>query len=348
MSRLLVDLVGCYSPSGEERGAVETLVAWMRANGFEAGIDASGSAVGWRGPADAPHTLMLLGHIDTYPGEIPVRVEDEILYGRGSVDAKGSLCAFAEAAAQAHIPAGWRVIVAGAVEEESASSKGARQIARDFQPDLCVIGEPSGAERITLGYKGRLLVDAWLTRANAHSARPEPGAAEIGVEFWNAISAWCDARNDGIERFFDQVMPSLRSISTRTDSFEETVTLTIGFRLPPRCTPDEVEAFVRSAAPEGMSLTFYGAEYACQGERTSPLARQLNAAIRAEGGQPGFVLKTGTSDMNVVGRVWNCPIAAYGPGDSNLDHTPNEHLPLAEYDRAVRTLRRLIETLPPG
>lgn len=348
MSQLLVDLVGCYSPSEHERGAVETLVSWMREHGFQAAIDPSGSAVGWRGPADAPHTLMLLGHIDTYPGEIPVRVENEIVYGRGSVDAKGSLCAFAEAAAQAHIPAGWRVVVAGAVEEESATSKGARQIARDYQPDLCVIGEPSGADRITLGYKGRLLVDATLTRANAHSARPEPSAGEIGIRFWNAIKAWCEAQNDGIERFFEQVMPSLRSINTQTDSFDETVTLTVGFRLPPRCTPDEVEAFVRAAAPEGMALTFYGPEYAYQASRTSALARQFNAAIRAEGGQPGFVLKTGTSDMNVVGKVWDCPIVAYGPGDSNLDHTPNEHLPLAEYDRAVRTLIRLIENLSAG
>ena len=27
-----------------------------------------------------------------------------------------------------------------------------------------------------------------------------------------------------------------------------------------------------------------------------------------------FVLKTGTSDMNVVARRWRCPILAYGPG----------------------------------
>jgi LysW-gamma-L-lysine carboxypeptidase len=70
------------------------------------------------------------------------------------------------------------------------------------------------------------------------------------------------------------------------------------------------------------------------------------AAIRTNGGQPGFVLKTGTSDMNVVGRYWTCPIVAYGPGDSSLDHTPDEHLPLAEYEKAVRVVRTLIENLP--
>ena len=49
----------------------------------------------------------------------------------------------------------------------------------------------------------------------------------------------------------------------------------------------------------------------------------------------GFVLKTGTSDMNVVGPAWGCPIVAYGSGDSSLDHTPHEHVPLEDYWRAV-------------
>jgi LysW-gamma-L-lysine carboxypeptidase len=56
----------------------------------------------------------------------------------------------------------------------------------------------------------------------------------------------------------------------------------------------------------------------------------------------GFVLKTGTSDMNVVGPAWQCPIVAYGPGDSSLDHTPNEHLPLDEYWKAVNVIEQTL------
>ncbi len=54
------------------------------------------------------------------------------------------------------------------------------------------------------------------------------------------------------------------------------------------------------------------------------------------------MLKTGTSDMNVVAPVWQCPIVAYGPGDSALDHTPNEHLPLDEYWQAVRVVEEML------
>jgi len=71
----------------------------------------------------------------------------------------------------------------------------------------------------------------------------------------------------------------------------------------------------------------------------------LLSSIRAAGGTPVFSYKTGTSDMNVVGPVWNCPIAAYGPGDSALDHTPNENLDLSEYERAIAVLVEALRCL---
>jgi LysW-gamma-L-lysine carboxypeptidase len=48
--------------------------------------------------------------------------------------------------------------------------------------------------------------------------------------------------------------------------------------------------------------------------------------------------------MNVVGPLWQCPIVAYGPGDSALDHTPNEHLSLDEYWRAITVLEHAVRT----
>lgn len=345
---LIIDLVRCYSPSEHEAPAVQFLVGWMGQRGCAASVDEVGNAIGIRGPADAAHTLMLLGHIDTVPGEIPVRVEDGLLYGRGSVDAKGPLCAFAEAAVQATLPPGWRVIVVGAVEEETATSRGAHHIRDRFAPDLCVIGEPSGAHRITLGYKGRLLLDYTLTRPATHSARPEPTVAALGASFWQAILDWVTQHNNGSGRIFEQVTPSLRAINTHTNHFYDTLDMTIGFRLPLHTTPDAVLDAVRGLVqPDGI-LRPHHAEHAYLGDKNNALVRGMLAAIRAQDRTPGFVLKSGTSDMNVVAARWTCPIIAYGPGDSNLDHTPHEHLSLKEYASAVDILRHLIEHLDPG
>ena len=69
-------------------------------------------------------------------------------------------------------------------------------------------------------------------------------------------------------------------------------------------------------------------------------------AIRAMDAEPRFVVKTGTSDMNIVGPAWpEMPIIAYGPGDSSLDHTPSEHLSLTEYHGAIAVLTEVLGTL---
>jgi LysW-gamma-L-lysine carboxypeptidase len=57
--------------------------------------------------------------------------------------------------------------------------------------------------------------------------------------------------------------------------------------------------------------------------------------------------KTGTGDMNILGRAMNAPIVTYGPGDSHLDHTKDEHIVISEYLDGIQvykeTLLKLIE-----
>ncbi|MCP4169124.1 MAG: [LysW]-lysine hydrolase [Chloroflexi bacterium] len=345
----LASLLQIYSPSREESEAVDYLVGWMQTHGFEAYVDEAGNAVGILdgGANEAGHPtqdLMLLGHIDTVPGYIPLAVRGGKLYGRGAVDAKGPLAAFAAAAAELGPQPGWRIIVIGAVEEESATSKGARQVVGDFSPALAVIGEPSRWNRLTLGYKGRLLLDYTFARTLSHRAGPDIGACEIAVNYWNAVEAWVAEWNQGKDRLFDQLMPSLRRFHSEDDGFEERAEMTLGFRLPPTLGPDAFQQEL-AALNNGGVLSFYGGEPAYRSSRNTPLVRAFLAAIRSQGARPGFVVKTGTSDMNVVGPVWQCPIVAYGPGDSSLDHTPEEHITLAEWKRGVQVLVEMMRLL---
>jgi len=70
----LSGLLRHYSPSGQERGAVEYLVSRMQTLGYgRAFSDAAGNAVGILGAGE--RQMVLLGHIDTVPGEIPLRLE---------------------------------------------------------------------------------------------------------------------------------------------------------------------------------------------------------------------------------------------------------------------------------
>ena len=80
-------------------------------------------------------------------------------------------------------------------------------------------------------------------------------------------------------------------------------------------------------------------------EKNSPLVRAFLGGIRAQGGMPAFVYKTGTADLNIVAPVWGCPALVYGPGDSALDHTPTEQLPLADYLQAVAVLQHALKEI---
>jgi [amino group carrier protein]-lysine/ornithine hydrolase len=330
------------SLSGQEAELARFLAAEMDKLGFESCVDGAGNAVGAAGEGPA---IVLLGHIDTVPGIVPVRVADGQLYGRGAVDAKGPFAAFVAAAAQlvARGELRARLVLIGAVEEEAASSKGAHYVVDRYTPAACVIGEPSGWDRLTLGYKGRLLIEGRWQQPMAHSAGREMAVAERAVVFWNAIQGYCAARNDSKTLLFDQLIPSLRAINSGSDGLVDWAELMIGVRLPPNLDPDALARDLVQQAEADQddhrsALRFRGGCPAYRADKNNSLVRAFLKGVRAAGGVPGFLLKTGTSDMNVVGPAWRCPILAYGPGDSSLDHTPDEHVAIVEYLRAIDVL----------
>jgi len=358
---LLTKLVSIPSPSRHEAKASAYLAAWLNAHGLRAYVDEAGNAIGVKG--DGPQEILLLGHIDTFPGEVPVRREGELFYGRGSVDAKGPLCTFAAAASQVSVPEGWRITVVGAVEEESATSKGARHVLAQRQsnqspnlptsqspPSYCIIGEPSNWDRVTLGYKGRLLLDVVLRVPFSHSAGEGELPAEQAVGLWQKVVAYCDGVNREREATgpFTRLEPSLRHIASRDEGAFGLVEMSLGFRLPVGIAPGTLAENLRAVVahlPEDTtaSLSFSGGELAHKGNKSNPLVRAFLRGIRAAGGTPRFVVKTGTADMNVVAPHWpETPIVAYGPGDSSLDHTPNEHLDVSEYLRAIGVLQGVL------
>jgi len=339
---LVRGLVEIPSVSRREGDAVEWLVARMGERGFRASVDDAGNAVGEIG--DGPVHVMLLGHIDTVPGDIPVRIEGDELVGRGAVDAKGPLAAFVAAATDP--VAGVRVTVVGAVEEESPTSAGARHRATHAAPNWCVIGEPSGWDAVTVAYKGRLTLDVSLTREARHGASPGATVAEEALAVWERVRDSTTARA-GAPRSFDRLDCRLEGIEAGIgDGLVERARLRIGYRVPPGMDPGELEsAAARFAERDGgtrITVTTQGREDPVRTQRTSPLARAFARAIAAAGGETTFKEKSGTSDMNILFPAWGCPMVAYGPGDSRYDHTPIERLSIADFGRSIQVLKGVL------
>jgi LysW-gamma-L-lysine carboxypeptidase len=337
----LIGLVAHYSPSGQEHEAAAWLTERMRSLGYNrAFIDEAGNAVGVLG--DGPHQIVLLGHIDTVPGELPVHVSEGMLYGRGAVDAKGPLAAFTDGAARLGAVPGWQIVVIGAVNEE-ADSSGAHYAVSQYAPEFAVIGEPNRWQRIALGYKGTAHAQVTFTRPQAHSASGGETACEAAFALWQTVLAYKAAFNQDQPRVFDQILPNLQSMQSGQDEFQQWAELNIGVRLPPSLNPaqwyEQLEALAAGAKVSRLGDALPA--WTC--EKNSRLVRAFLGSIRAQGGTPAFVYKTGTADLNIVAPAWGCPALVYGPGDSALDHTPDEQLPLADYLQSVAVIHGAIE-----
>jgi LysW-gamma-L-lysine carboxypeptidase len=323
---LLYELVEIPSPSGDEAAATERLVAFFERHDREVWIDDVRNV---RAPAD--DGVLLTSHVDTVPGDIPVRVEDGELWGRGSVDAKGPLCAMAAAAVETGAS------FVGVVGEE-ADSRGARHlIAEREAPEAVVNGEPSGWDGITLGYRGLLSGSYLATSESGHSSRPENNAIEDALDWWARVTTTFEA--DEWTPVFEQVTAKPIAVDggLSGDGLSVEATMDVQFRVPPDRGLEAVREVADGALEQGTVRWTDRIPPVMQPRRTEP-ARRFRAAIRSQGGEPRLLRKTGTSDMNLYATAWDCPMVTYGPGDSSLDHSPTERLSLAEFDRSIAVL----------
>jgi LysW-gamma-L-lysine carboxypeptidase len=315
----------------------------MKLLGYDdACIDAAGNAVGVIGKG--PKQIVLLGHIDTVPGEIKVEQDGILLYGRGAVDAKGPLACFVDAVAQVGPREGWQFVVIGAVEEER-DSEGARFVATQYQPDLAIIGEPNQWDRVALGYKGSAWANVTVRCGQAHTASGEETAAEAAVDLWLKLKSYVDSFNADKEKVFNKLLLNLNGITSDSNDFEQWAQLKVGVRLPVEVSPETWLETLRELAKDAVVEPLGFAVPAWRCEKNTQLVRSFLRGIRSQGGEPRFVYKTGTADLNIVAPVWKCPALVYGPGDSSLDHTPNEHISFDEYANSVKVLRRVLHDL---
>lgn len=358
---LLIRLVEIPSVTGNEELACAYLAQVLPAYGWsDVHIDEVGNVLACRGSGD--REIVLMGHIDTVAGGPPFRLEstqtpeEEILWGRGSVDAKGPLCTLAVAGGTAAVPDGWRIRLIAAVGEEG-DSRGARHVIPLLSPEACVIGEPSGINGITVGYRGylRLQLSARDSGAHrSHDAGPATACLIAAADILREIERRDDASKGKliIERPFGSVITMKGG-----ESAERTGMVNLDVRLPVGADPNAWSAEFLEIAHEHFRLHFDGNSvntkrgFSAQcissmpahvSDKNDPFVRTLRSAVREAGLVPHLLVKGGTADFNLA-ATWQCPMAAYGPGDSKLDHTDEERITISEYLTATSILKNALE-----
>ena len=329
---LLADLVAVPSPTGHEEDAARLLADRMPHFGWEsAHLDGMGSVIAYRGRGDKE--LVLLSHIDTVPGGPKFSMDQDVIVGRGSVDAKGPCCAMAVAGGAAALPEGWRITFVGAVGEE-IDSRGARFRMPLHERAALVIGEPTGSSGVALSYRGRVLFCFTAEDNGAHRSG-SPGPMTDAVR---AASSMTDIVSNMGKGYSIAVMDMEgHEAGTRFAK------ITMDFRLPLDALQEEVELVINeTAAAFGVKAEIIEYVPPHGVPKTDPVIRAFRTAIRDVTGEPPRLLaKQGTCDLNVL-SPWGCCMGAFGPGDSKYDHTSNEQIEIAEYLRGIEVLKRAI------
>jgi LysW-gamma-L-lysine carboxypeptidase len=344
--RLLLDTVKIYSPSEKEAELAQMLSKKMSGEfGFQkVRIDEVGNVIGEVG--DGKLHLLLCGHMDTVPGELPVRVEDETVFGRGASDAKAPLCAMI-AAASLQKTAGLRITLAAVTREEGDSLGINQLLERGGDYDYAVFGEPAGASKITIGYRGRIAVHVTVRTDGGHASSPwaHTSAVDESMRFLEKVGEYSRAHS-----VKDNHYRSVSSCLTLIDggTFSNVVPnlcqMTLDVRVPVGLSCDGVKEGLAALAREqgaanaavSIELGFDEATEPYESDSGSLLVRSFQRSIiKNLSEKPVLIRKTGTGDMNTFATRISIPAVTYGPGDSKL----------GDYLRSIEVLRGVFDEI---
>ncbi len=353
--RLLADAVAIDSPTGEESRLSHYLASVMRERGFSrVKVDEAGSAVGECGRGRTE--VLLCGHIDTVPGHLPVFQRDGRLHGRGSVDAKPAACAMLVAATPLLDDPDLHLTVVCATGEEGTSVGIDTLLRKGDEYDYAVFGEPGGAERVTVAYRGRMTLKVALETAGGHA-----GSA------WAHRSAFDEALElVGVLRDYERRMTvegdHYRSLSvsvTQVTAGEShnvvprSAKLTFDVRVPPGLSCAEVRTALKGILGDLSARRKLTVEHefgesteACESPASSPLVRAFQRGILLRtSGKPVLLKKTGTGDMNTYASARHAPCVTYGAGEGTLSHTDNESVSIHDYLLSIVVLGEALAQL---
>ena len=195
MTRFLREMISHPSESCEEKEVVACIKAEMEKLGFdEVEVDGLGNVIGWMGQGDK--IIAIDSHIDTVGiGNIanwtadPYQgyETDEVIYGRGGSDQEGGMASATYGAKIMKdlglIPAGYRIMVVGSVQEEDCDGMCWQYIVNRYFPakgirkeqvEFVISTEPTDGG-IYRGHRGRMEIRVDVKGVSCHGSAPDRG-----------------------------------------------------------------------------------------------------------------------------------------------------------------------------
>ncbi|MBI1200257.1 MAG: succinyl-diaminopimelate desuccinylase [Phenylobacterium sp.] len=318
---------------------------------------------------DQGPNLCFAGHTDVVPvGDVGAwskdafgaEMVDGVLIGRGSVDMKSAIAAFAAAAAQAieagQVRGSLSFLITG--DEEGVATHGTKKVvealaAEGERIDHCVVGEPTSAEAfgdmVKVGRRGSINAEIVVEGVQGHVAYPHRAANPVPV-LLKLLTALQDRKlDDGYAEF----QPSNLEVTwievpnTATNVIPGVARARLNIRFNPNHTGQSLSDWFNleaSRAAEGFpgKVTVVpqisGEAFLTE---QGPFTDLIAAAVADVTGQaPELSTSGGTSDARFIRAL--CPVVEVGLVGKTM-HQVDERAPVAEITRLQQVYSRIIE-----
>ncbi len=370
LRELVADLVSIdtTNPPGREGACAKYIVEWFDDRGIDADLveapypDRPQAAVKV-GSGDP--TLVFNGHIDVVPvgdrdewtyDPFGAHVEDDRLYGRGSVDMKTGVAigmlATAELADDVQsgdLPGS--VVFQAVIGEETAEPGTKTLLERGYDGDYGVVLEPTGMRTATRE-KGLAWYEITVEGDPSHASRPDQGrnAIERARPVLDALEAY-DAEIRSRE---DELLGSAYATVTMFESgtkenvVPEQAVISIDRRFLPsesaETIDEEIDDLVSSVAAEhGFDVSWERTRLyeSAAIDDESDLADVFRAHSASVAGVPSdpWGIEASTDVRNFINDA-GIEAITWGPGDISQAHTYDEHVDLTAAEDGLDALLR--------
>jgi succinyl-diaminopimelate desuccinylase len=308
------------------------------------------------------------GHTDVVPVGDPAawsesafeaKVVDGVLLGRGAVDMKGAIAAFAAAAAGA-IAAGQ---VTGSIsflitgDEEGEAQDGTRRvvealIAEGEVVDHCVVGEPTAVESfgdmVKVGRRGSINVDITVEGVQGHVAYPHRAANPARV----LVPLLARLQGRVLDEGYPEFQPSNLEITriempnSATNVIPAAASARLNIRFNPNHTGRALADWISEEAAAAVAGTrckvtvmpkISGEAFLTE---HGPFTQLVAAAVADVAGRaPELSTGGGTSDARFIRTL--CPVVEVGLVGATM-HQVDEQTPIADIERLQKVYERLI------
>jgi succinyl-diaminopimelate desuccinylase len=336
---LTAQLVDILSVSGDEGPLTDAIEGALRVLPHLS-VHRDGNTVVARTTLGRPERVILAGHTDTVPvaGNLPSRLDGPRLYGCGTTDMKSGVAVQLRLAAGLTEPSRDITYVFYDCEEVAAERNGLLRLSRD-RPDLlagdfAVLMEPSSGE-IEGGCQGTLRAEVAVAGQRAHTARSWMGRNAIheAAAVLDVLRGYTPRQPevDGL-RYHEGLNAVAIRGGVAPNVVPDECAVTVNFRFAPDRSGDDAADFVRSVFDE-WPVTIVDVADGARPGLGHPAAAGFVAAV---GGTPRA--KLGWTDVARFSAL-GIPAVNYGPGVSEIAHTPGEYVETAKIAECEARLR---------